>query len=53
MLQDLTDSLMRVVSGRPSRRNSGDLRDLKAAIEAARKKDKSAGKAEKKPRGQS
>ena len=32
MLRDLTDSLMRVVSGRPSRKNSGELKALKAAV---------------------
>ena len=44
VLQDLTDSLMRVVSGRPSRRNSGELEAIKKALAAeirVKKKEKS------------
>ena len=33
-MQDLTDSLLRVVSGRPSRRNSGELEAIKKALAA-------------------
>ena len=43
VLQDLTDSLLRVVSGRPSRRNSGELEAIKKALAAelrGKKKDK-------------
>ena len=58
VLQDLTDSLLRVVSGRPSRRNSGELQAMKAAIATemktrvaqSKKKQASEGKA---PRGRS
>lgn len=45
MLRDLTDSLLRVVSGRPSRRNSGELKAIRAAI-AAEMKGKAAEKKE-------
>ena len=43
VLQDLTDSLLRVVSGRPSRRNSGELEAIKKALAAelrGKKKEK-------------
>lgn len=45
VLQDLTDSLLRVVSGRPSRRNSGELEAFKKALAAeirSKKKEKPA-----------
>ena len=40
VLRDLTDSLMRVVSGRPSRKNSGELKALKAALSGGKGADK-------------
>ena len=50
ILQDLTDSLLRVVSGRASRRNSGEVEAMKKQIAAALKgmKQEKAPKAEKK-----
>lgn len=39
-LQDLADCLMRVVSGKPSRKNSGELKALKAALTATKKQEK-------------
>ena len=49
-MQDLTDSLLRVVSGRASRRNSGEIAAMKKQIAAALKgmKKEKAPKAEKK-----
>ena len=50
ILQDLTDSLLRVVSGRASRRNSGEVEAMKKQIAAALKgmKQEKAPKTEKK-----
>lgn len=39
-LHDLKDCLMRVVSGKPSRRNSGEFKALKAALTATKKQEK-------------
>lgn len=39
-LRDLTDCLMRVVSGKPSRRNSGEFKALKAALADTKKQEK-------------
>ena len=40
ILQDLTDSLLRVVSGKASRRNSGEIEAMKKAIGAMLKNQK-------------
>ena len=40
ILQDLTDSLLRVVSGKASRRNSGEQEAMRKAIEAMLKNQK-------------